>query len=536
MHKPDDAGVPAVSGLQGSDSTLEAPARRVGLAWRWWSSKHRPVSITLLLSLLIHTLLFSLVLGGDGPGLPGLSLPWLERRAEAQELRVLVSPAPKTHAQPAVAPSTAPPQKPTPSQPRPQLVQAPEGTPPAEPALAQQPAAASDPKQASEPAPEPALKAFAPPEVTTNANLDAIAADALTPLRTDMAVAALPLSMPAPAVVAMDQNDEPALLVPLVSPLPAPATRVVSAPARSASSAQIAPLPQQPVRAAKLEFDEIVPMRIDTEALKQAAELAKLETARLEAARQEQAQQVALRLEAARQESARIEASRLEAEKREIAKQAADQQEALQKEALRQEALRQAAASQEAAQEAARMEATRLAAEALQAARALAARTLQEETDRREAARRAMGRQLDEEAARREAAAAARAAPDGRPSSFSSTRRGRLFGRADANAELVLYAEAWARKIQLNMAIDMIRDLAKRPHTHPMVTVAIRRDGSVEQVTFVVSSGVAEIDETIRQIVQSLAPYPSFQPPLANEFDVIEIRRTWHVDTAIRLY
>ena len=111
-----------------------------------------------------------------------------------------------------------------------------------------------------------------------------------------------------------------------------------------------------------------------------------------------------------------------------------------------------------------------------------------------------------------------------------------MFGRTDPNAELVLYAEAWARKIQLNMTFPMVREAASRPHTHPVVTVAIRSDGSVESVTFVTSSGVAEIDEAIRRIVQSQMPYPAFSPSLARQFDVIEIRRTWYFDTAIRLY
>ncbi|MBK9244489.1 MAG: TonB family protein [Burkholderiales bacterium] len=78
--------------------------------------------------------------------------------------------------------------------------------------------------------------------------------------------------------------------------------------------------------------------------------------------------------------------------------------------------------------------------------------------------------------------------------------------------------------------------MASRPHTNPMVTVAIRSDGSVESVTFVTSSGVAEIDEAIRRIVQSHAPYQPFPPGLVRDFDVVEIRRTWHFDVAIRLY
>ena len=86
------------------------------------------------------------------------------------------------------------------------------------------------------------------------------------------------------------------------------------------------------------------------------------------------------------------------------------------------------------------------------------------------------------------------------------------------------------------MTFDMVREAAKLRHTDPIVTVAIRSDGSVESVTFVLSSGVAAIDEAIRRIVDSQKPYPVFPPALAREWDVIEIRRTWYFDMAIRLH
>jgi outer membrane biosynthesis protein TonB len=86
------------------------------------------------------------------------------------------------------------------------------------------------------------------------------------------------------------------------------------------------------------------------------------------------------------------------------------------------------------------------------------------------------------------------------------------------------------------MTFDMVREAAKQPHTDPLVTVAIRSDGSVESVTFVSSSGVPSIDEAIRRIVDSQKPYQAFPPALAREYDVILIRRTWHFDMAIRLY
>ena len=312
--------------------------------------------------------------------------------------------------------------------------------------------------------------------------------------------------------------------------------------------------------AAQLEAQRHEAMRQEADRI----EAARLEAERQEAARQAVAQQEAQRHEAMRQEAARVEAARLEAERREAARQAAAQLEAQRHEAMRQEAARieaarleaerqesarQAAARQEAQrheamrQEAARMEAARLEAERRESARQAAAQqeaahllAEQEAAARREARLRAIGRQLDEEAARREAASTATRSPSRLPLSLSTTRRVRLWGRTHPNAELVQYAEAWARKIQFNTAVDTIREVAKRPHTHPMVTVAIRSDGSVESVTFVLSSGVAEVDEAIRRIVEGQRPYTAFPTALAREYDVVEIRRTWHFDTTIQLY
>jgi hypothetical protein len=237
--------------------------------------------------------------------------------------------------------------------------------------------------------------------------------------------------------------------------------------------------------------------------------------------------QEAQREEAVPQEAARVEAAQLEAERQEAARQAA------QLETQRQEAARQEAARVETARlEAGRQEVARQATARQEAPRVEVG---QDEEARREARLRAIGRQLDEEAARREAASPAAHTRNTLPFSLSTARRVRLWGRTHPNLELVQYAEAWARKIQLNTAVETVREVAKRPHTPPMVTVAVRSDGSVELVTFVVSSGVAEIDEAIRRIVESQRPYPVFPPPLAREFDVIEVRRTWHFDSAIRL-
>ncbi len=57
------------------------------------TADRRRLTLALLISLLLHTLLFSLTFGDEGLGLPGFGLPWRERRIEAADLRVVLMPA-----------------------------------------------------------------------------------------------------------------------------------------------------------------------------------------------------------------------------------------------------------------------------------------------------------------------------------------------------------------------------------------------------------------------------------------------------------
>jgi hypothetical protein len=259
-------------------------------------------------------------------------------------------------------------------------------------------------------------------------------------------------------------------------------------------------------------------------------EAAKQELAKEEAVKQETARQQAARAEAARQEAAKQELAGREAAKREEARQEAARQEAVRQEAARQEAARQNAARQETArQDMARQETARQ--ELAKKEQALAERAAQESA--REDRLRQIGKQLDLERAQRENAVN-RQANSPLPIA-SSLRRRWLFGRADPDGDLVLYADAMSRKIELNMTIDMVREVVKQPHTQPMVTIAVRADGSVEKVTFEVSSGVPALDDAIRKVIASQEPYGAFSPSLARQYDVIEIRRTWVFDYAIHL-
>ena len=514
------------------------------------SVDRRRLTFAFLLSLLIHAPLLSLTFGGEKLGLPGFEFPWKKRRIEVPDLHVVIMPA-RTAAEPAepaisasISPASIEQVAASTSVPTPATFSA--STP-------SRPADVIDPKLTS------TIQAEPKSEIATNV------APAKMPLRTEAPEVAPP-PMPQPEVISVEQSDKATFAVPPPPPVPASVIAV-------ASSAIVAPIAET-VAPAPREIVEVEKKRVEPEVRERVAEVAKpdpsareaeqkqqqkadqleaarIETAQREAARQEAAQRETTRLEAERKEAARLAAAKAESLRQELARQEAARIEIAQREAARLaaaklETQRQADQLAAARLEAARAEAARLEAQRQEAARQEAVRQaaaqketarIQEEKEedaRRDARRQAMGRILNEEAARRDAAAANRPSSS-LPHSLSTARRGRLWGRADPNLELVQYAEAWARKIQFNTLVDTVREVAKRPHTHPMVTVAIRSDGSVESVTFVVSSGVAEVDEAIRRIVQSHMPYPAFPPGLASEYDVIEVRRTWHFDTAIRL-
>ena len=486
------------------------------------SPEQKRLTYALLLSLLIHAFLLTLVFGGQGLWRPGIGFPWQNRRIEAPDLRVVV----------------VPPQVPAP-EPSATLVEEPSPQASIEQPVAREPAPTSVARAPTRPQTTAAIKAEANPRAEANAKSDVAtsASPAQTPLRGDQPGDTAPPPIPEPPVIAVTRPDEPTWVVPAPPPMPMP---IIPAPPRVSIPETVMP--------SLRDAGEPARTRIDQEAVEQAVEPAKPDTSkqdreRQEATRQEATRQEAARQEAARQEAARQEAARQEAARQEAARQEAARQEAARQEAARQEAARQEAARQEAArQEAARGEAARGEAARQEAARGEAARgeAARQEAAKAEAAReerlRAIGRQLDEEAARRDAARTAPGPSSTLPLSLSSARRYRLWGRSDPNAEVVLYAEAWARKIQMNMTFDAVRELAKLPHADPLVTVAIRSDGSVESVTIVQSSGVPALDEAIRRVVESQRPYPAFPPALARDYDVIEIRRTWYFDMAIRLY
>jgi protein TonB len=97
------------------------------------------------------------------------------------------------------------------------------------------------------------------------------------------------------------------------------------------------------------------------------------------------------------------------------------------------------------------------------------------------------------------------------------------------------YVEDWRQKIErigdMNYP-QAARD--QRLHGRLVVTVAIKADGSVEQIAIDRPSGHKVLDEAARRIVHLAAPFAAFPPDIANDVDILHITRTWTFTTGDR--
>ncbi|NEV61550.1 energy transducer TonB [Thiorhodococcus minor] len=90
------------------------------------------------------------------------------------------------------------------------------------------------------------------------------------------------------------------------------------------------------------------------------------------------------------------------------------------------------------------------------------------------------------------------------------------------------YLGAWARKVERIGNINYPQAAKEqRVYGSLILHVAVRSDGSVEQIRVVKSSGYDLLDEAAIQIVELAAPFSPFPPDIAAETDVLDIIRTW---------
>lgn len=115
-----------------------------------------------------------------------------------------------------------------------------------------------------------------------------------------------------------------------------------------------------------------------------------------------------------------------------------------------------------------------------------------------------------------------------------NSRRRSILG-IERDVMLRMYVDSWRWRIERNGSLNYSHLAVRQLSAYPVISVAIRRDGSLESVLVYRSSGNREIDDAARRIAQMYAPYSAFPPALARQFDVIEIRRVWMFDSTLRI-
>ncbi|MEN8178186.1 MAG: energy transducer TonB [Pseudomonadota bacterium] len=98
------------------------------------------------------------------------------------------------------------------------------------------------------------------------------------------------------------------------------------------------------------------------------------------------------------------------------------------------------------------------------------------------------------------------------------------------------YLDAWRRKVERIGNLNY-PDQAKRQKLYGsmILHVAVKSDGSVEQVRILRSSGHQLLDDAAVRIVRLAAPYSPFPQEINQETDILDITRTWQFTRSNRL-
>jgi protein TonB len=107
-------------------------------------------------------------------------------------------------------------------------------------------------------------------------------------------------------------------------------------------------------------------------------------------------------------------------------------------------------------------------------------------------------------------------------------RRYTMTSASTQQAEDALYLDSWRKRIEAIGNLNYPQEAsAKGIYGTLRLMVALRPDGTVQDIRILRSSGERVLDEAAVQIVQLAAPFEPFPPELRARVDVLEIIRTW---------
>ena len=90
------------------------------------------------------------------------------------------------------------------------------------------------------------------------------------------------------------------------------------------------------------------------------------------------------------------------------------------------------------------------------------------------------------------------------------------------------YMDTWRRKVEQVGNLNYPEEAERRRLAGDLLLdVAIRPDGTVEQITLRRSSGERVLDDAAIRIVEIAAPFSEFPEDIAQDVDILHIERTW---------
>jgi len=125
---------------------------------------------------------------------------------------------------------------------------------------------------------------------------------------------------------------------------------------------------------------------------------------------------------------------------------------------------------------------------------------------------------------------------DRRSNAYAQRLRRKAVSAGTTEYKYAAYLDAWRRKVErignLNYPEQARRD---RLYGDLVLHVAVRADGSVQDIRVAHSSGHPVLDEAAIRIVQRAAPFAPFPPNIRKEVDLLDITRTWQFLSGNRL-
>jgi protein TonB len=118
---------------------------------------------------------------------------------------------------------------------------------------------------------------------------------------------------------------------------------------------------------------------------------------------------------------------------------------------------------------------------------------------------------------------------------YQERPRRRFIGARTQEYRFARYIEDWRQKVERIGEINYPQAARDQKLSGSLVvTVAIRSDGTVEQVDINKPSGNKVLDEAARRIVQLSMPFAPFPADIAKDVDILHVTRTWTFTPADR--